>query len=172
MTSSGCSMKGGPSKKGKGTNRTGGSAILKLIWGGNVLYFPGFRDLQPYETWKFRICSESVSGVFPDLFRISLRKCLTVLGAPPSAWTSFRAKMHSQQLIQSFIVQVSYLLVIVQHGVRTRNTKTNSPEMVPQGHADEFACLRAQLHQQQRNILEMELMQHNQTSVIDAFQQE
>ena len=35
MTSSGCSMKGGPSKKGKGTNRTGGSAILKLIWGGN-----------------------------------------------------------------------------------------------------------------------------------------
>ena len=52
-----------------------GSTILKLIWGGNLLYFPGFRDLQPYETWKFRICSESVSGVFPDLFRISLQKC-------------------------------------------------------------------------------------------------
>ena len=65
---------GGPSKKGKGTNRTGGSTILKLIRGGSLLYFSGFRRLQPYETWKFRICSESVSGVFPDLFRISLRK--------------------------------------------------------------------------------------------------
>ena len=36
------------------------------------------------ETKKFRICSESVSRVFPDLFRMSLRKCLTILGAPPS----------------------------------------------------------------------------------------
>ena len=54
-----------------------------VIWGGNLLYFPAFGDLQPYETWKFRICSESVSRVFPDFFRISLRKCLTVLGAPP-----------------------------------------------------------------------------------------
>ena len=79
---------GGPSKKGNGTNRTGGSAILKFIWGGNLLCFPGFGDLQPYETWKFRICSESVSGVFPDLFRISLRNCLTVLGAPPTFPTS------------------------------------------------------------------------------------
>ena len=78
---------GGPSEKGKGTNRTGGSVILKLIWGGNLLYFPGFGDLQPYETWKFRICSESVSGVFPDLFRISHQKCLTVLGAPPTQGT-------------------------------------------------------------------------------------
>ena len=68
-------------KKGNSTNRTGGSTILKLIRGGNLLYFRGFGDLQPYETWKFRICSESVSGVFPDLFRISLWKCLTVLGA-------------------------------------------------------------------------------------------
>ena len=58
----------------------GGYTILKLIWGGNLLYFPGFGDLQPYETWKFRICSESVSGAFPD----PLRKCLTVLGAPPN----------------------------------------------------------------------------------------
>ena len=77
MTSSGCSMRGGPSKEGKGTNRTGGSTILKLIWGGNLLYFAGFRNLQPYETWKFRICSESVTRVSPDLFRISIRKCLT-----------------------------------------------------------------------------------------------
>ena len=68
---------GCPSKKGKGTNRTGGSTILKLIWGANLLYFPGFGDLQPYETWKFRVCSESVSRVFPDLFRISLQECLT-----------------------------------------------------------------------------------------------
>ena len=114
--------------------------------------FSGFEDLQLYEAWKFRICSESVSSreklytpppsphflakrhfsreggggvyfeaprgrnfirppfytpptprrvfsemggvgvykiwprisfVFPDLFRISLRKCLAVLGAPP-----------------------------------------------------------------------------------------
>ena len=83
MTSSGCSMEGGRSKKGNGTNRTGGSTILRLIWGETLLYFPGFGDLRPYETCKFRIFSESVSGVFPDLFRISLRKCLTVLGAPP-----------------------------------------------------------------------------------------
>ena len=70
---------------GNGTNATGGSTILKLIWGGNLRYLPGFRDLQPYETWKFRICSESVSGVFFfDFFQISLRKCLTVLGAPPT----------------------------------------------------------------------------------------
>ena len=65
MTSSGCSMEG-PFRIGNGANRTGGSAILKFIWGGILLYFPGFGDLQPYETWKFRICSESVSGVFPD----------------------------------------------------------------------------------------------------------
>ena len=38
---------GGLSKKGKGTNRTGGSAILKPVWGGNLLYFPAFADLQP-----------------------------------------------------------------------------------------------------------------------------
>ena len=31
-----------------------------------MLDFPGFGDLQPYETWKFRICTESVSRVFPD----------------------------------------------------------------------------------------------------------
>ena len=74
---------GAPSKIGDGTNRTGGSTILKLIWGGNLLHVPGFGDPQPYETWKFRICSESVSGVFPDLFRILFQKCLTVLGAPP-----------------------------------------------------------------------------------------
>ena len=43
-----------------------------------MLYYPGFGDLQPYET--FRICSESGFGVFPDLFQISLKKCLTVLG--------------------------------------------------------------------------------------------
>ena len=54
----------GPSK--------GGSTILKLIWGGKLLCVQGFGD---YETWKFRICSESVSGVFPDLFRILLWKC-------------------------------------------------------------------------------------------------
>ena len=67
MTSSGCSMRRGPlQKKANGTNRTGGSIILKWIWGGNLLYFPGFGDLQPYEKWKFRICSESVSGFVPD----------------------------------------------------------------------------------------------------------
>ena len=41
----------------------GGSTILKRIWGGNLLYFAQFGDLQPYEPWNFRICSESVSGV-------------------------------------------------------------------------------------------------------------
>ena len=49
-----------------------------------MLDFPGIGDLQPYETWKFRTSPESVFGVFPDLFRILLRKCLTVLGAPPN----------------------------------------------------------------------------------------
>ena len=76
-------MEGGLSKKGNGTNRTGRSTILKLVWGRNMLYCPRFGDLQPYETWKFRICSESISGVFLDLFRILLRKSLTVLGAAP-----------------------------------------------------------------------------------------
>ena len=70
---------GGPSKKRKGTNRTGGSTILKLIWGGNLPYFPGLRDLQPYETWKFQICSR----VFPESFRMLLWEYLTVLRAPP-----------------------------------------------------------------------------------------
>ena len=84
MTSSGCSMEGALPKKRKLYQPYWGSTILKLIWGRNLLYFPGFEDLQPYETCKFRICSESVSGVFPDLFRISLWKCLTVLGAPPT----------------------------------------------------------------------------------------
>ena len=34
-----------------------------------MLDFPGFRDFQPYETWKFRVCSErfqGVSGLVPD----------------------------------------------------------------------------------------------------------
>ena len=44
---------------------------------GNMLYFPWFGELQPCETWKFRICSESVSRVLPDLVRISLWTCLT-----------------------------------------------------------------------------------------------
>ena len=42
---------------------------MKLIWRGKMLDFPGFGDLQPYETWKFRICSEhfrGVSGFVPD----------------------------------------------------------------------------------------------------------
>ena len=60
---------------GRGDCNTGGSTIPKLIWGANLLYFPGLGDLQPYETWKFRICSESVSTVFPDLLRIWVRKC-------------------------------------------------------------------------------------------------
>ena len=38
-----------PSKKGNGTNRTGGSTILKLVWGGSMLHFLGCVDLQPYE---------------------------------------------------------------------------------------------------------------------------
>ena len=37
-------------------------------------------DLQQYETWKLRICSEIVfPGCFRILLRILLRKCLTVL---------------------------------------------------------------------------------------------
>ena len=81
MTSSqtGCSMNGGPSKKGKGTNRTGGSRILKLIWGGNLLYFPGFGISNRMKPGN----SEFALRAFPGRFRISLRNCLTVLWAPP-----------------------------------------------------------------------------------------
>ena len=70
MTSSGCSMEGGPSKKGNGTNRTGGGAILKLIWGGNLLYFQGFGDLQPYEFTTKPGNSEFALTAFPGCFRI------------------------------------------------------------------------------------------------------
>ena len=95
MTSSGCSMRGALPKKERVPTVLGGSTILKLIWGGNLLYFQGFGDLQQYETWNFRICSESVPMVFPDLFRISLRNCLTVLGAPP---IQAPQKVHAQNL--------------------------------------------------------------------------
>ena len=32
-----------------------------------MLYLPGLLDLQPYETRKLRICSESAVGALPDL---------------------------------------------------------------------------------------------------------
>ena len=51
--------------------------ILKVVWGQNVLYCPGFGDLQLYET-----CFRGVSGFLPDSIRLT-RKCLTVLRAPP-----------------------------------------------------------------------------------------
>ena len=51
---------------------------------GICLILQGLGNLQPCETWKVRICFESVSGVFPDSFPILLRKCLTVVGAPPT----------------------------------------------------------------------------------------
>ena len=38
MTSSGRSWNFHTSKKGNGTNRTGGSTILKLVWGGNICF--------------------------------------------------------------------------------------------------------------------------------------
>ena len=61
MTSYGCSMEGAPPKKGNGINCTGASTILKPLGG-----------LQPYETWTFRICSESVFGAFPEFIQILL----------------------------------------------------------------------------------------------------
>ena len=74
---------GAPPKKGNGTTCNGGCTILK-VWGGrNLLDFPGLGDLQPYETWKFRICSESVFWLFPDVFWVLLLKFLAVPGAPP-----------------------------------------------------------------------------------------
>ena len=75
MANSGCSKERATPKKRDGTNRTGGSTILKLLWALNALYFLEFGNLQPYETWEFRICSESAFGVFPDLIRIWFRKC-------------------------------------------------------------------------------------------------
>ena len=57
---------GNATLRGAPSTVTGGSTILKLIWGGNC-FFPGFGDLEPYESWKFRIRSQSVSRVFPDL---------------------------------------------------------------------------------------------------------
>ena len=54
MTSSGCPMKGGPSKKGKGTNRTGGNDNSEMNLGRESPVFSRVSgDLQPYETWKF-----------------------------------------------------------------------------------------------------------------------
>ena len=40
-----------------------GHIRCRILWRGNMLHFPG---LQPREIWKFRSCSGSVSGVFPD----------------------------------------------------------------------------------------------------------
>ena len=66
LTSSVCSMES-PSRKGNGTtNCTGGNAILKLLWGRNMLYLQEFGDLRPYETCKMnaefalRVLSEHV----------------------------------------------------------------------------------------------------------------
>ena len=54
MTSSGCSMEGALQRR-KRYQPYWGSTILKRLWGRNVLCFPEFGDLQPYETCKFRI---------------------------------------------------------------------------------------------------------------------
>ena len=75
MTSSGCSFfKKGPSKKGKGPNRTGGSTILKLIWERESALFsrvwgsPTVRNLEIQNLLCrafpgcFRICSGFHSG--------------------------------------------------------------------------------------------------------------
>ena len=85
MTSSGCSMEGALPNKETVPTVLGGSAILKLIWEGNLLYFPGFGDLQPYETWKFRICSDRAHAKGVVLCE---RACFCLLSAfyknPPS----------------------------------------------------------------------------------------
>ena len=55
----------------------------------NMLYFPAFGDLQLYETWKFRIRSETVSGVFPDLFPWPSRSSRKVLLENYLCWASW-----------------------------------------------------------------------------------
>ena len=91
---------GGPSKKGNGTNRTGGSTILKRIWGGNLLYFPGFGDHQQYETWKFRLCSdESVSGAeCTAVAAIRLRMRMRILTRPENSLANFRHQISNKKL--------------------------------------------------------------------------
>ena len=60
----------GPSKKGKGPNRTGGSTILKLIWEGNLLYFPRFRGSPTVRNLEIQNVLwerfQGVSGLVPD----------------------------------------------------------------------------------------------------------
>ena len=51
MTSSGCATEGANPRKENRTNCTGCGTILKLLWGRNMLYFPGFGDLQPCDTY-------------------------------------------------------------------------------------------------------------------------
>ena len=69
MTSSDSSMEGANPKKETvpGTNRTGGSTCLKLVWGGNVLYFLGFGDLPTVRNLEN---SEFALRAFPGRFQI------------------------------------------------------------------------------------------------------
>ena len=46
--------------------------------------FQGFRISNRTKPGNSEFALRAFPGVFPDLFRISLRKCLTVLGVPPN----------------------------------------------------------------------------------------
>ena len=76
---------GGPSKKDRIPTVLGVAQFCNYSGEGICLISQGLGiSNRTKETWKFRTCSESVFRVFPDLFRISLRICSTVLGAPPT----------------------------------------------------------------------------------------
>ena len=66
MTSSGCSMRGCPPKKRKGYQPYWGWHNSEISLGGDLHYFPGFGDLQPYEAWN----SEFALRAFPGCVRI------------------------------------------------------------------------------------------------------
>ena len=64
MTSSDCFVEGALQKK-NGTSRTGGSTILKLVWGRNVLYFQGLGISNRTKPGN----SEFALGAFSGCFR-------------------------------------------------------------------------------------------------------
>ena len=55
---------GGRSKKGNGTNRTAGSKVLKLFWGGNMLHFPGHGNLNGTKPGNSSFALRAFPGVF------------------------------------------------------------------------------------------------------------
>ena len=74
---------GAASKRGKEYQHICGSTILRLAWRQNILYHPGFKDFQPYQTYTMQQFLQHFLrpkfGMCPDLLRILLWECSTLL---------------------------------------------------------------------------------------------